>query len=343
MDTIYTAPNLWYNDHKMAVTIMLIELIYHIGIPRLWYDMEQNTNIWEEFTMQITLQKGRLQAAVDTRGGELVSFQDGAGTEYIWGGDPAYWAGRNPILFPIVGSLKNGRVRIGGQEYAMDRHGFARRSEFTLAEQGEDFAVLELRDSPDTLARYPFPFLLRVRHQLTQDGFSTSFEVKNPGDTPLPYCIGAHTAFNCPLYPGERFEDYQLVFDQPEDAGSLPLTPEGLLSAGPHIPVLQNSDTIPLSHEPFDRLDTLIFDGLRSKGVRLVHKDTGRGVHMAFDGFPMIAFWTAAHKNAPYLCLEPWHGCAAWEDEPGDFADKPYCVTLQPGEAKTLTYTVKPV
>ena len=218
--------------------------------------------------MQVTLQKGPFTAAVDTKGGELVSFRDGAGTEYIWGGDPAYWAGRNPILFPIVGSLKNGRVDIGGQIYEMSRHGFARGSDFTLAERGEDFAVLELRDSPDTLARYPFPFLLRVRHQLLEDGFATSFEVSNPGGQSMSFCVGAHTGFNCPLYPGERFEDYRLVFDQTEDAGSLPLTPEGLLSAGPRIPVLQHTDTIPLSHEPFDRLDTLIFDGLKSEAKR---------------------------------------------------------------------------
>lgn len=293
--------------------------------------------------MQITLQKGPFTAAVDTRGGELISFRDGAGTEYIWGGDPAYWAGRNPILFPIVGSLKNGRVDIGGQTYEMNRHGFARGSEFTLAEQGEDFAVLELRDSPDTLARYPFPFLLRVRHQLLADGFSTAFTVSNPGDQPMPFCIGAHTAFNCPLYPGEQFEDYRLVFDQTEDSDSLPLTAEGLLAPGPGIPLLRGTDTIPLSHEPFDKLDTLIFDGLRSTGVRLIHKDTGRGVRMEFGDFPMIAFWTAARKNAPFLCLEPWHGCAAWDNESGRFEDKPHCVTLQPGETRALSFTVRPL
>lgn len=293
--------------------------------------------------MQVTLQKGPFTAAVDTRGGELISFRDGAGTEYIWGGDPAYWAGRNPILFPIVGSLKNGRVDIGGQTYEMNRHGFARGSEFTLAERGEDFAVLELRDSPDTLARYPFPFLLQVRHQLLADGFSTAFTVSNPGDSPLPFCIGAHTAFNCPLYPGERFEDYRLVFDQTEDSDSLPLTAEGLLAPGPGIPLLRGTDTIPLSHEPFDKLDTLIFDGLRSTGVRLIHKDTGRGVRMEFGDFPMIAFWTMAGAGAPFLCLEPWHGCAAWDNESGRFEDKPHCVTLQPGEARALSFTVRPL
>lgn len=293
--------------------------------------------------MQLSLQKGTYTAAADTKGGELISFQDAAGTEYIWRGDPAYWSGRNPVLFPIVGSLKDGRVRFNGQEYGMSRHGFARDSEFTVAEQGGDFVVFELRESPDTLARYPFPFLLRVRHQLLEGGFATTFEVVNPGGAPLPFCVGAHTAFNCPLHAGERFEDYRLVFDQEENAGSLALTGAGTLRPGEPVPILCGTDTFPLSHEPFDKLDTLIFDGLRSKGVKLIHKDTGRGVHMAFEDFPMIAFWTKSNAGAPYLCLEPWHGCAARDDESGEFADKPHCIILRPGESKALTYTVRTI
>ena len=157
--------------------------------------------------MRFTLSRSALEAAVQTRGGELVSLRRN-GKEYIWGGDPAFWSGQNPILFPIVGSLKDGRVDIGGQTFSMSRHGFARHSEFTPVEQGGDFAVLELRESGETLERYPFPFSLRVRHQLLADGFSTAFTVENTGPSPLPFCIGAHTAFRCPLREGERFEDY---------------------------------------------------------------------------------------------------------------------------------------
>lgn len=318
--------------------IFLIFVLPNASI--LWYNIGSQEKQGGTI-MQLTLQKGPCRAAVDTKGGELISFRDAAGTEYIWNGDPAYWSGRNPILFPIVGSLKNGRVRIDGREYEMDRHGFARRSEFTIAEQGEDFVVFELRESPATLERYPFPFQLQVKHRLlSEGGFSTTFHVCNPGTRPMPFCVGAHTAFNCPLHEGERFDDYRLVFDQKEDADSLALTPEGLLSPGKGVPILHKTDTIPLSHQPFDELDTLIFDGLCSKGVKLVHKDTGRGVHMEFRDFPMIAFWTAANANAPYLCLEPWHGCAAWDDETGEFTGKPYCVILQPGASKTLAYTV---
>lgn len=285
--------------------------------------------------MNIPLSNASLTAAVRTLGGELVSLRDREGTEYIWQGNPAFWSGQNPILFPIVGSLRDGRVDIDGQTYEMDRHGFARRSEFTLTDQGPDFAVLELRENRSTLAQFPRPFALQVRHQLLKNGFSTTFAVENPGPEPLPFCIGAHTAIRCPLFPGERFEDYELTFDQPEDAVSLLLNARGLLKGGKE-PML-HSGKITLDYEVFGRLDTLIFQGLRSKRVSLRHKDTGRGVSLDFQEFPMIAFWTK--PGAPFLCMEPWHGCAAYTGESGRFRDKPHVITLAPDEWKELTYT----
>lgn len=286
--------------------------------------------------MRITLSRGGLEAAVQTRGGELVSLRRG-GTEYIWGGDPAFWSGQNPILFPIVGSLKNGQVDIGGQIFRMSRHGFARQSEFTPLEQGGDFAVLELCQSAETLECYPFPFSLRVRHQLLEDGFSTTFTVENAGSAPMPFCIGAHTAFRCPLAEGERFEDYRLVFQRREDATTLLLTPEGLIRDGAEEPMLSGG-VLPLDYGTFRRLDTVIFQNLQSRSVSLVHRDTGRGVRMDFSQFPLVAFWTK--PGAPFLCLEPWQGCAAFEGETGRFQDKPFAVTLAPGEKKTLACTV---
>lgn len=286
--------------------------------------------------MSITLSTPSLTASVRPLGGELVSLQDSAGTEYIWQGDPAFWSGRNPILFPIVGSLKDGRVDINGQSFEMGRHGFARQSTFTLTDRAPDFAVLELRESPESLARYPFPFVLQVRHQLLANGFSTTFAVENPGPAPLPFCIGAHTAIRCPLLGGERFEDYELVFDQPEDADTLLLTPQGLLRGGGREPMLRGGK-VTLDYGTFRRLDTLIFQGLRSQRVSLLHKETGRGVSLDFRGFPMIAFWTK--PGAPFLCMEPWHGCAAYTGETGRFQDKPHALTLAPGEWKELTYT----
>ena len=285
--------------------------------------------------MDFTLSSASLTAAVRPLGGELVSLRDRAGTEYIWQGDPAFWSGQNPILFPIVGSLREGRVDIDGRAFAMDRHGFARRSAFTPVEQGPDFLVLELRESRSTLARFPFPFVLRVRHRLLENGFSTAFTVENPGPEPLPFCVGAHTAIRCPLFEGERFEDYELTFDRPEDGDTLLLTPQGLLQDGKSEPKLRGG-RLRLDYDDFRRLDTLIFQGLRSQSVSLRHRETGRGVALDFREFPMVAFWTK--PDAPFLCMEPWHGCAAYENESGRFRDKPHVLTLAPGEQKELTY-----
>lgn len=290
--------------------------------------------------MELTFQKGGLTARADTLGGELVSLRDQSGTEYIWNGDPAYWPGRNPVLFPIVGGLKDGRVDIGGRTYEMARHGFARRSEFVIADRGEDFVEFELRERMGTLRQYPFFFSLRVRHQLCADGFYTQFTVTNPGTVPMPFCIGAHTAFRCPLGEGERFEDYRLVFDQTEDAVSILPGNGGVLLHDQPGPALEHTDTIRLDHAVFDAVDTLIYEGLRSKSVRLCHKDTGRGVRVDFSEFPMVAFWTMPGKKAPYICIEPWQGCAAFDNESGRFEDKSHCLTLAPGESKSLRYTV---
>ena len=290
--------------------------------------------------MQFELSFHGLQAAVDNHGGELVSLRDAAGTEYIWNGDPAFWSGRNPLLFPIVGNLKNGRVLVHGQPYEMSRHGFARDLDFSPVEQDDRHVVLELRESPETLARYPFPFSLRVCHTLTEDGFSTAFRVENTGSTPMPFCIGAHTAFRCPLHAGERFEDYQIVFDQPETVEMILLTAEGLVDHAGREPLLRDEDRFPLDRAVFDRLDTIILENLRSAGVSLLHRETGHGVRLDFAGFPMVAFWTKSGCEAPFVCLEPWHGCAAVDNEDGEFFHKPHCITLVPGEIRDLCYRI---
>ena len=289
--------------------------------------------------MRAELKRGAYTAAVNTMGGELVSFRDEQGVEYIWGGDSKSWTGQNPNLFPVVGNLMDGKVRISGKTYEMARHGFARRTEFAVAEQGEDYVVMELRQSPETLERNACGFVLRVREQLNDGGFTTRWEVRNPGKADVLFGVGADTGINCPLRAGGRFEDYRLVFAETEDAYSLVPSAQGYVSAQrEHI--LDCTDTIALDHAVFDRLDTIILEGLRSKGVTLRHKDGGRGVHMEFGAFPMVAFWTMPNANAPYICLQPWHGCAAVEGETGELADKPHVICLAPGGEKGLEYTV---
>lgn len=284
--------------------------------------------------MTFEMKKGNLRAAARTLGGELVSLKDERGQEYIWEGNPAFWPGQNPVLFPIVGSLKDGRVDIGGKIYEMGRHGFARGMEFSAADQGEDFVTLELRENEETLKRYPFPFSLRVTHRLLEDGFSTTFAVTNTGGVPMPFCVGGHTAVRIP--EGDRLEDYDLVFDMPEQADSHLLNDQGIIRHDGRKTMLDGS-RIALNYDDFAEMDTIIFSLLRSGNVSLLHRETGRGVRLDFHEFPMVAFWTK--PGAPFLCLEPWQGCAAWDNESGKFEDKPFCTVLRPGDEKKLAYS----
>lgn len=291
--------------------------------------------------MVFDLKNSTVCAKADTKGGELVSLIGADGVEHIWGGDPAYWSGRNPILFPIIGALKDGKTILKGKSYAMARHGFARRSEFTAVETGADHVVFELCENEETLRQYPYRFALRVTHSLVENGFSTTVAVQNRDDEPMPFCLGGHTAFRCPLREGERFEEYELHFDKMETASSLRLNAEGNLMHGERFPVLENTQTYALDHRVFDERDTLIFDALASRGVELRHRGSGHGVRIEFADYPMFAVWTKPKGNAPYICLEPWQGCAAVDNESGRFEDKPCCYILQPGQEKCFSYTVR--
>ena len=328
--------------------------------------------------MEITLKRNGLTAVVSTKGAELISLKDAEGTEYIWQGDSRYWPGRNPVLFPIVGNLCEGKVAIGGSEYEMNRHGFARDLEFwevdtdTSQDGGmqddyvenaimgggmsgggimgdllkpkpktiSDSATFQLHHSHETMGRYPFAFDFYVKHQLNDDGYTTTYGVQNLGIDTMPFCLGAHTGFNCPLHEGESFTDYELVFPQEETCPTTLLNEKGLVS-GEKKPFLEGTQVLLLSYEPFAQLDTLIFEELKSKQVTLRHKETGHGVTMDFSQFPVMAFWTKGEAQAPFLCIEPWMGCAALEGESGKFEDKPYVRFLEPGDVQEYSFTVK--
>ena len=151
----------------------------------------------------------------------------------------------------------------------------------------------------------------------------------------MPFGIGGHTAISIP--EGERFEDFHLLFDQAETADSHLLSPQGIILHDGRKAMLDGTGTLALDYQDFAQMDTLIFSMLRSGNVSLVHRETGRGVRLDFHEFPMVAFWTK--PGAPFLCMEPWLGCAAWDNESGRFEDKLFCATLQPGEVKELAYT----
>lgn len=284
-------------------------------------------------------------AAADAAGAQLVSLRDAEGREYLWQGDPKYWSGQAPVLFPIVGSLRGSRAEVRGKSYEMPRHGLARRMEFERTDSSDDSVAFLLESDGETRKRYPFDFEFTVSYRFGNGTLSVGFLVRNTGAETMPFAVGGHPAFNCPLEAGERFEDYDVVFSREETASCPRLDPKtGLLDFSDRTPVLRNQSVLPMRRGLFAH-DALVFDGLGSDSAALKSRKTGRGVRLGFAGFPFLGVWSAA-GNAPFVALEPWTGCATAEDEGDDLFRKRGMTLLEPGKDWSVGFTVtllKPV
>jgi galactose mutarotase-like enzyme len=259
----------------------------------------------------------------------------------MWQSDPEVWKGCSPVLFPAIGGLKDGGATIDGVFSEVPRHGFARGMEFEVAEQGEDFTRFAVKENEETLKVFPFAFELTITHRFLKNGFETRFEVENRSDKEMPFLMGGHPAFICPMKEGEQFEDYVLHFEKPETCGTtLCDGPGHSLTKAVPMELGEDNRTLSLRYADFDKLDTFILSGLNSRKVDLVHKDTGKGIRFSFD-MDVLAIWTSPGKHAPYLCIEPWQGGPAYADETGRFEDKPYHVSLGVGQAYSCGYKME--
>lgn len=282
--------------------------------------------------MQFHIKFNNNSAVVDSYGGELISFKDKNGTEYIWNGDPNYWPGRSPLLFPVIGCLKDSTTYIAGKPYKMANHGFARNSDFQVVEVTDTSVTFQLIDSAETLEVYPFHFNLLAKHELTVSGFTTTYTIINTDKRPIFFCIGGHIGFQCPLSPEEAFEDYSIIFDEVENCQSLHTNKDKLIDLSLSTPLLENTNTLPLDYSLFDK-DALLLHYPKSRSVKLKHKEKSKGVKVSFDDFSTLAIWTMPKKNAPYLCIEPWIGLPGIIGESENFSDKADVITLPEREA----------
>ena len=288
--------------------------------------------------MNETIEGGRFRAVVSSLGAELRSLVDTvAGIEYIWQADPAWWKGSAPVLFPIVGSLRGGKYRHEGTEYALPQHGFARTSEFALVAKSADAIEFELRSNPATKATYPFDFSLRVCFVIERSGLSVRYIVTNVGGGPLWFSIGSHPAIKVPL-EGGKLENHYVLFDRSEDLVRH-FFKDGLLVAGKTAEVFENSRTIPLSRTLFDD-GPIILKGPRSTGFSIVNGMSGKSVHVATDGVPFLGIWSK--PNAPFLCIEPWHGVPDSTEAEGEFQQKEGIIRLEAGIPFSTGYRIEP-
>lgn len=283
----------------------------------------------------IRLRSEQLTAEIDPLGAQLSILRDRAGRDLLWNGDASVWAGRAPILFPIVGALAGGTYRLGAESYSLPRHGFARGSAFQSLRATETSAAFILRASEATRRVYPFEFELEIQFELDAATLVVRALVRNAGQTPLPASLGFHPAFRWPLpYDNDRASHF-IQFGSDEPAAVRRLDAAGLLAPEQH-PTPVNDGRLALTDSLFAN-DAVIFDGLRSRSVSY-GADNGPRLRIGLFDAPYLGVWTKPGAN--FVCIEPWHGVADPQGYAGDFRDKPGVFAVGPGAERVIDMSI---
>jgi galactose mutarotase-like enzyme len=280
------------------------------------------------------LSNGTLSATVKADGAELCSLRDAAGEEMLWQAAPV-WPRHAPVLFPIVGRLKDDTLRHQGRTYHLTQHGFARDRRFAWLNRSTTACRLVLRDDTETRAIYPFAFRLEIVFVLDDNALETSFTVTNPGRELLPASVGAHPGFVWPLAEGVPKAAHVLEFAEPETAPVRRLD-NGLLKPD-EMPTPVVGQILPLDPSLFDA-DAVILDQPASPSLRYTAPGAA-AIEVAWNGFRELGIWS--RSGGDFICIEPWHGTASPTDFDGDFIDKPGLMLIPPGEKRTLSMRIR--
>ena len=283
----------------------------------------------------VTIASDRLTAAINPFGAELSSLRDAAGRELMTDADPAFWTGRAPILFPVVGKPAGEVIRVDGRAYPMKQHGFARRSLFEIVAAGPGRAVFGLADNAETRVHYPFAFRLEVAFTLDAATLRIDVTVANPTEVPLPASFGFHPAFAWPLPYGAARADHRIVFEQDEPGRVHAIAADGTIADATK-PSPVDGRTLALTDDLFAQ-DALVWAPVAAQALTY-GPSTGPHLSIAFPDTPMLGIWT--RPGAHYVCVEPWHGIADPEGYAGEFRDKPGVFTVAPGAAKHIGMSV---
>jgi galactose mutarotase-like enzyme len=286
----------------------------------------------------ITIRNGAWGARISETGAELKSLAFLAtGQEYIWSGDPAWWNGSAPVLFPIIGGLKGGEYSFEGRGFKLPSHGFARGSEFSVTRTGEDFAELTLGSNAKTREGYPFDFRLKVSFQLERAGIAVRYDVENSGGSRMYFSIGSHPAFVIP-FAGGALENYYVLFEREESLERW-FFKDGVIEAGKTEEVFENSRVISLSRTIFDT-GIMIFKHPASREFAIANSLNSHAVKVVTEGVPYVGIWSKP-GGAPFLCIEPWHGIPDMSDTSGNIVDKEGILCLEPRASFSTGYRIE--
>ena len=288
--------------------------------------------------MQFEIKSNTVKVVLGLEGAMLNSLMKD-GIEYLWQGDAQYWGNQAPVCFPIVGVLPGNEGTAFGKKCVMKRHGVARISPFEVLEQRPNSITFVQRSSDATRAAYPFDYELRIKYTIVGDTITNEYIITNTGSDKMPFVIGGHPAFNCPLVEGEVFEDYKVVFDKV--LTHRPLRPDhetGLVDIDTRYDALDNTDTLWMKHELFEELDSMIFDNIASKCATLIGK-AGRGVRIEYQDMANLLIWSAVGRPN-FVALEPWTGISNCSDEDGVIEKKRGMTILESGETTSVKFKI---
>lgn len=280
--------------------------------------------------MNITISNKIISAEISSHGAELFGLKKDF-KNYIWTVDEKFWNKTSPILFPIVGCLKNNSYTIKNKQYSLPRHGFARNFEFTVTKLSSHSVTFSLSENKQSLANYPFQFELDVCYTLEKNKLTTRYSVKNNSNSKMPFSIGAHPAFAI----DSEFENYSLQFEN--DTNLITHKLEGELFSEKRGIINLQKNSLPLSYSLFEN-DALVFKKLNSKNLLLL-KDQKPYVKINFESFPHLGIWTK--KNAPFLCIEPWQGYADSINSNGNIFDKEGIIILTEDEIYETSFSIE--
>lgn len=288
--------------------------------------------------MAIKLENSEIIVKLKSSGAELTSIKSkNTDVEYLWQGDSKIWNRHAPILFPIVGKLKDQKYYFENKEYSLPQHGFARDMDFELKDKNSTSVVFELKSNEETLKNYPFKFTLQVIYSLEGNSLNVYNKVINDGSNKMPFSIGAHPGFNCPLISGEKYEDYYLEFEHPQNLVNHKIQ-DGLLNGETEVFGSQ-VQKIPLTPSLFDN-DALIFKNLASNKITLKTSKNPYSVEMDFRGFPYLGIWTKPGTSS-FICIEPWYGVADKISSSGNILKKEAIQILKAGDCFSCNYSIK--
>lgn len=286
-----------------------------------------------------TLENETLRISIRETGAELCGITSvQTGMDYLWDGDPAVWASYAPVLFPIVGELKESTYLYQGNQYQLPRHGIVRNNpKVRLTDKNENTLTLTLDYDEDTLLVYPFRFRFDTIYILEQNQIIVQHRVENRGENEMYFSVGGHPAFCCPRHKHEAYNDYYLEFERAETVSRWLITDKGLLS-GRTEPVLTGTAVLPLTHELFNE-DALVFKDLLSTSVSLKSSKSPEVVTVRYSDFPYLGIW--AKPQGDYVCIEPWLGVADSQQTDQQFETKEGLIRLASQATFVATYTIE--